>query len=85
MTLEQAFITAISGVVAALCYLFRLLWQRSQECEQWRKEKGPEIEEMERSIGSLSSIVSLVQSCKTDGCNFAGKVETFSMKPKKTP
>ena len=48
MTLESAAIAALSAVTMALCFLFQLLWKRSQDCEQWRKDKEPLIEEMAR-------------------------------------
>jgi hypothetical protein len=80
MTLEAALITAISAVVGALCYFFKLLWDRSLQCEQWRKEKEPLLQEMAEKLGLLTGVARLVQDCKTSGCMFAGKiVETFSL------
>lgn len=81
MTLENAAIAALSAVVTALCYLFKLLWDRSLQCEQWRKEKEPLLQEMAEKLGLLTGVARLVQDCKTSGCMFAGKiVETFSLR-----
>jgi hypothetical protein len=87
MTLESAAIAALSTVTMALCFLFQLLWKRSQECEQWRKDKEPLIEEMAQQLGIHSGITRMVNTCDVKDCPYAGKlaVETFSIqqKPKK--
>ena len=81
MTLENAAIAALSAVVTALCYLFKLLWDRSQQCEQWRKDKEPLLQEMAEKLGLLTGIARLVQDCKTSGCVFAGRMsETLSLR-----
>lgn len=80
MTLENAAIAALSAVVTALCYLFKLLWGRSQQCEQWRKDKEPLLQEMAEKLGFLTGVARLVQDCKTSGCVFAGRMsETLSL------
>lgn len=81
MTLEAALITALSAVVGALCFFFKLLWDRSLQCEQWRKDKEPLLQEMAEKLGLLTGVARLVQDCKTSGCMFAGKIaETFSLR-----
>lgn len=81
MTLESAAIAALGTVTTALCFLFQLLWKRSQECEQWRKEKEPLIEEMAQQLGIHSGITRMVNACEVKNCPYAGKlaVETFSV------
>lgn len=84
MTLENAALAALSAVVSALCFLFKLLWTRSQECEKWRKLKEPLIQQMAASLGIHTGITRLVNNCHKEGCPFAGRVgaETFSLKDK---
>lgn len=75
--------TALGSVVA---FLFRLLWKRSVECEEWRNEKEPTINVLERNLGTLTAIVKMVHECKTEGCVFAGNLkETYSIQPPNTP
>ena len=74
MTLEAALITALSAVVGALCFFFKLLWDRSLQCEQWRKDKEPILQEMAEKLGFLTGVARLVQDCKTSGCVFAGRM-----------
>lgn len=84
MPLETAAIAALGAVTTALCFLFRLLWNRSQECEQWRKEKEPLIARMAKELGLHTGVSRLVNDCKTPNCPFAGTmVENLSLK--KTP
>ena len=83
MTLEQAVLSALSAVVAALIYQTRRLDTRSAECEKWREVKGPEIANMKQTIGQLSTVAMIANSCKVEGCALAGKLsETFSLKKK---
>jgi hypothetical protein len=87
MTLENAAIAALSAVVTALCYLFKLLWDRSQQCEQWRQEKEPIIEQMAEQLGIHSGITRMVNACQVEGCPYAGKLtdETISLKKEPLP
>jgi len=87
MTLENAAIAALSAVVTALCYLFKLLWDRSQQCEQWRQEKEPIIEQMAEQLGIHSGITRMVNACRVEGCPYAGKLtaETISLKKEPLP
>jgi len=84
MTIESAAIAALGAVTGALCFLFQLLWTRSQECEQWRNEKEPLIEEMAQQLGIHSGITRMVNTCDIENCPYAGKlsVETFSLQHK---
>lgn len=87
ITLTQALLTAISTVVGVLCVGAKILWQKSQECEAWRAEKGPEIEDLKEALGMHSGVNSLVNECDQEKCPFAGKMPsgvTFSIhRPKR--
>lgn len=84
MTLETAILAAIASVTSALCFLFGLLWKRSQECEKWRSEKEPLIEQMAQQLGIHTGITRMVNTCNVEDCPYAGKLspETFSLKPR---
>lgn len=86
MTLETAAIAALGAVTTALCFMFQLLWKRSQECENWRNEKEPLIEQMAQQLGIHSSIARMVNSCHVKGCPYAGTLipETLSLRLEKT-
>lgn len=85
MTLETAAIAALSAVTGALCFMFKLLWKRSQDCEEWREEKEPLINQMAQELGIHSSITRMVNTCHVKGCPYAGTLtgtltaETFSI------
>lgn len=82
MTLEAAAIAALGAVTTALCFMFQLLWKRSQDCESWRNEKEPLIEQMAQQLGIHTGITRMVNSCQIKGCPYAGTLnpETFSVK-----
>lgn len=86
MTLDDAAIVALGAVTTALCFLFKLLWKRSQECENWRNEKEPLIEQMAQQLGIHSGITRMVNSCHVKGCPYAGTLipETLSLRLEKT-
>lgn len=87
MTLESAAIAALGAVTTALCFLFRLLWERSRECEEWRQEKEPLIEQMAEQLGIHSGITRMVNACRVEGCPYAGNLtaETISLKKEHLP
>lgn len=87
MTLESAAIAALGAVTTALCFLFRLLWERSRECEEWRQEKEPLIEQMAEQLGIHSGITRMVNACRVEGCPYAGNLtaETVSLKKEHLP
>lgn len=87
MTLESAAIAALGAVTTALCFLFRLLWERSRECEKWRQEKEPIIKQMAEQLGIHSGITRMVNACRVEGCPYAGNLaaETLSLKKEHLP
>lgn len=81
MDLQTAILSALASVTSALCYLFGLLWKRSQQCEKWRAEKEPLIEAMAQNLGIHTGISRIVNTCNTKDCPYAGKLipETLSI------
>jgi hypothetical protein len=76
MTPEQLLLTAFSGILTFLGYVLKLLWSKSEACEQWRAEKEPLITEMAERLGLAQGAAKLINSCRIDGCPFAGKLDT---------
>jgi hypothetical protein len=77
---EHAYLAALSVVWLALVGVVKKLWDRSQECEQWRKEKEPVLMRMEKMLGLAEGTLSLVDECHIKGCPFAGKMpESFAV------
>lgn len=85
MTLESAAIAALGAVTTALCFLFRLLWERSRECEKWRQEKEPIIKKMAEQLGIHSGITRMVNTCRVEGCPYAGNLTSETLSLKKEP
>jgi hypothetical protein len=83
MTPEQLLLAALTAVTSGLCFLFKLVWSRSDACEKWRAEKEPIINEMAQKLGLAEGVANIVNACKTKGCPFAGHLETsYSLNPK---
>jgi hypothetical protein len=87
MTLETALLTALSAVTGGLCFLFRIIWERSKQGEEWRSEKEPLISEMAERLGLAEGAAKLINACRVDGCPFAGKLDTntYSVEQHKEP
>lgn len=83
MTLEQASIASLSAVTGALCFLAKLIWNRSVACEQWRNEKEPIITAMAQRLGLAEGVATIVNACSVKDCPFSGKLDTsYSLNPK---
>ena len=80
MSLEQALLTGISALTGALVFLFRILWQRSEQCEKDRVEMRLRLERLEGDNGRAQGELKAVQNCKQDKCPFrvAGLVAAFA-------
>jgi hypothetical protein len=78
MTAEQLLLSALSAVTGGLCFLFKLIWERSKVCEEWRAEKEPLIAEMAERLGLAQGAANLINSCRMEGCPFAGKLDTHT-------
>lgn len=70
MTLESALLTAISGVTGALCFLARILWQRSEQCEADRKELRGAIESVKTQAGENHGMLMAYKMCPGKPCPF---------------
>jgi hypothetical protein len=82
MTLEQALLSGIGAVTSALCVAFKIIWDRSVACEQWRAEKEPIITMMAEKMGLAKGTLAIIDECPTPGCPYAGKLSagsTFSL------
>lgn len=95
MTLEQALLAALGSVVSALCWIYKdnrnkdaaeieELKKRSKDCESWRDQMQPIIQNMVERLGFASGIAQVINKCHVKGCPHAGNIDsTFSMqKPK---
>ena len=86
MSPEQLLLTAVTAVTGGLCFLFKLVWTRSEECEKWRAEKEPIISEMAQKLGLAEGVATFVNACATRGCPFKGKLDSsFSLEKKQEP
>jgi hypothetical protein len=84
MDAEELLLTGLSVVTSALCFAFKKLWERSQQCEDWRKEKEPILMRMEKMLGLAEGTLSLVDTCHVQNCPFAGKMPgTFAVEDNK--
>jgi hypothetical protein len=84
MSPEQLLLAALSTVSGCLCFLFRIIWARSMECEKWRAEKEPIILAMAKSLGLAQGAAEMVNSCHIKACPFAGKLDpTYSIEANK--
>jgi hypothetical protein len=76
MTPEQLLLSALSATTGGLCFLFKIIWERSRQCEEWRAEKEPIITEMAERLGLAQGAAKLINACKISDCPFAGKLDT---------
>jgi hypothetical protein len=72
MTLEQALLSAISGLLAAVLWLVRVLWKRSEECETDRRDLRQQMENERTLHGEMRGFMMGVSRCPTQGCPFKG-------------
>jgi len=70
MTLESALLTAISGVTGALCFLAKILWRRSEQCESDRKELRDAIESVRTQAGENHGMLMAYRMCPSKPCPF---------------
>lgn len=81
MSLESALLAALSAVVSALVYVARLLWQRSEACEQdrikIRLESKKELDQLRTDVATLREVVGhskgileVYKKCPRQDCPF---------------
>lgn len=60
-------ITAVTGVV---CYVSKLLWQRSEQCEKDRYELRAKVEKLEADYGVATGMLNMIARCPVEKCPF---------------
>lgn len=70
MSIEALLLSALSAVTGALCYVARLLWNRSEECEKDRKELRDEIEALKEAKGLSDGTLKAFERCPAPACPF---------------
>ena len=70
MTLENALLVAVSSVTGALCFLARILWHRSEQCEADRKELRSAIESVRTQAGENHGMLMAYRMCPGKPCPF---------------
>ncbi len=85
MTPEQLLLAGLTTVSSCLCFLFKIIWERSKQCEAWRDAKEPLITKMAQALGIAEGTAGMVNRCDVPLCPFRGKLETsFSAEEPKT-
>lgn len=74
MTAEQYLLTAIASVTAALVYVCKLLWERSEACESHRVEMAKEIQTLKEAKGLAEGRMDAIQACPAPKCPFRGRI-----------
>jgi hypothetical protein len=70
MTSEQLLLTALSAVTSALCFVAKLLWDRSVQCEVDRREMREEIEVLKEAKGLADGTLKAFEKCPAQPCPF---------------
>lgn len=70
MTLENALLTAVSALTGALCFVAKVLWQRSEQCEADRAELRSEIESVKTQAGENHGMLMAYRMCPGKPCPF---------------
>lgn len=70
MTPETLLMSAVSAVTGVLCFLAKILWQRSEDCERDRRELREEIEAVKSESGELRGREFAFKNCPKAPCPF---------------
>jgi len=70
MAPENLLMTALSAVTGVLCFLAKILWKRSEDCEHDRRELRTEIESVREASGVLKGREFAFQNCPATPCPF---------------
>jgi hypothetical protein len=70
MTPEQLLLAALSAVTGALCFVAKLLWAKSVECETDRREMRDEIEILKEAKGLADGTLKAFEKCPAQPCPF---------------
>ena len=61
-------LAALSAVTSALVFIARILWKRSELCEQDRRELYKDIINIRQELGKTQGSLAAIQSCHVDEC-----------------
>jgi hypothetical protein len=78
MTVEQVLLSGIGAVTAALVFVCKILWNRSEGCEADRRALRQEIEDVKTNNGQLSGFTQAVGACDKQGCGLAKVARAIS-------
>lgn len=70
MTLESALIAAVGSVTGALVFVARILWTRSEYCEEDRRVLRGEIEKLKAEHGVATGQLGIIRRCPEQTCPF---------------
>lgn len=70
MTVEQLLLSALTTVTGALCFVAKLLWGRSEQCEKDRYELRKEIEAVKVQNGIATGRLEAYKLCPEEECPF---------------
>lgn len=74
ITSDTLLLTGIGAVTSALTVVCKVLWARSEKCEQVRDEQGKEIKAMSKEIGQATALVKIYTSCGAMDCPFRVRI-----------
>ena len=61
-------LAALSAVTSALVFIARILWKRSELCEQDRRQLYMDIISIRHELGKAQGVLSSIQSCNIAEC-----------------
>lgn len=70
MTLEALLLSALTTVTGALCFIAKLLWARSEKCEEDRVNMRLELEGLKEAKGLAQGTLISYQRCPSETCPF---------------
>jgi len=68
MTPENMLLTALSAVTSALVFVARILWRRSETCEQDRRALYDAMLQIKQELGKTQGALNAIQSCHIADC-----------------
>lgn len=79
MTFEQGAIIVIGALTTALCFIAKILWERSNACEKDRHELRAAIEQAKEQRGELRGELKAFGRCPHDECPFKGEAPQVAL------
>lgn len=81
MTLESALIAAVGSVTGALVFVARILWTRSEFCEEDRRALRCEIEKLKAEHGVATGQLGIIRRCPEPTCPFRDPLGAHPVNP----